>query len=357
MLDENQIEPRKVCIVILNWNTWHDTIECLKSINAMDYSNIDIVIVDNGSTNDSIKHIEAWGLENSLSVFIENDDVDISGGNPKWSRPKTKQHLVILKSRENVGFAKGNNIGSRYALSHDADYILLLNNDTIVSKDCLRKLVHCAESHSKVGCVWPKVLKEDGSIQIYPEKLQENFLDIIKGIHIVSVISNLFSIKRCKEQPFSEKWPEKPIEVPGTAGCCLLLKTELIYQIGLLDENTFLYGEERILSKRIERSDMSIWLEPSATIIHKGKKSIVAIPPAKFWTYCVQSELHFTKAYLNCNIVQILFLKSLRCFSFFIKCFMSRDYRMNIGHFISNYIFWRSKDSGEAQFLSRNPKT
>ncbi|MCE5214153.1 MAG: glycosyltransferase, partial [Methanobacterium sp.] len=105
------METPKVTIVIVNWNGWEDTIECLKSLYHVNYTNFNIIIVDNHSQDDSVKKIKDY-IENKKLILIVND--------------------------ENYGFAEGNNIGIRYAQKNfNPDYILLLNNDTIVDKEFL----------------------------------------------------------------------------------------------------------------------------------------------------------------------------------------------------------------------------
>src|ERR1700709_1176957 len=95
-----KLAPRVSCIIV-NWNSWQDTVECLTSLRACTYPQLDIIVVDNGSTNDSVVRIKA-------------------------SCPD----ILLFESKENLGFSGGNNIGIRYALAMGAEYIWLLNSDT-----------------------------------------------------------------------------------------------------------------------------------------------------------------------------------------------------------------------------------
>src|SRR3989339_346256 len=117
-----------VYILILNWNGKEDTLECLSSLKKIDYPNYKTIVIDNGSTDDSVKII-----------------------NKKY--PKIK----IIENKKNLGYAEGNNVGIRYALKNKADYVLILNNDTIVDKKFLTELVKVGESNEKVGIVGPNV--------------------------------------------------------------------------------------------------------------------------------------------------------------------------------------------------------
>ena len=113
-----------VYIIILNYNNWPDTLKCLQSIKKIDYPNYKIILVDNNSAQ-------------KAEIF----DPDI----------------YIIYNSKNLGFAGGNNIGIKYALENKADYILLLNNDTIVSKDFLTKLVTEANRDLRIGILGPKI--------------------------------------------------------------------------------------------------------------------------------------------------------------------------------------------------------
>lgn len=119
-----------VAIIILNWNGWKDTIECLKSLNNLNYKNYEVIVVDNGSTDNSVEKIKE---------YIEN-------------KPKFK----LIANEKNLGFAGGNNIGIRYALNNEFEYILLLNNDTVVDENFLKPMVELLESSDDIGFVGPK---------------------------------------------------------------------------------------------------------------------------------------------------------------------------------------------------------
>ena len=127
-----------VKIIILNWNGWQDTIECLESIFQISYPNYQIIVVDNGSTDGSAAKIRDWAEGKGI---IENNK------------------LVLIEQRENLGFARGNNVGIRYALDRRvADYILILNNDTVVAPDFLTHLVENLEKCPRAVLAAPQVI-------------------------------------------------------------------------------------------------------------------------------------------------------------------------------------------------------
>lgn len=118
-----------VAIITLNWNGLADTVECLTLLQSVTYPDFKVYVVDNGSDHD-----EAGEIERGFGGFIG-----------------------VVRNPENYGFAKGNNIGIAHALARGADYVLLLNNDTVVKPDFLDVLVDTAQAHN-AGIVGPKIL-------------------------------------------------------------------------------------------------------------------------------------------------------------------------------------------------------
>src|SRR3989338_5520706 len=109
---------RKISIIILNWNGLKDTLACLETVFKIDYPNFDVAVVDNASS------------DGSASVVKERFP---------------QAHFI--QNKENLGFAEGNNVGMRVALENGADYIFILNNDTVVDKDILNAFVRAADEH------------------------------------------------------------------------------------------------------------------------------------------------------------------------------------------------------------------
>ena len=195
------MENPKVAIVIINWNGWEDTVECLESIFQIDYPNYEIIIVDNRSQNDSVKRIK-----------------DYSEG----------KELTIIENEENYGFAGGNNIGIQYALKNfKPKYILLLNNDTVVDKDFLKELINAGEEDTYIGILGPKIYYYDKPDVIWSAGCKISW-KFARGIQIGSgeVDKNQY---------------DDPKKVEYVSGSAFLIKTDVINKIGLMDKNYFLY--------------------------------------------------------------------------------------------------------------------
>ncbi len=221
-----QLQP-KVFIIILNWNGKTDTLACLNSLQKSTYSNQEIIVVDNGSRDDSVEQIKVLYPE-----------------------------VIILETGENLGYAEGNNVGLRYVLGLASDYVFIINNDTIVSENCVVELIDTAIKMPNAGILSPLVMYYDEPDVIWYagtlfDEINYHFSRDADGQHINN---------------FDRKEPYKTIT---GAGCALLIPSKVFSKIGLFHKDYFLYWEEMDLSYRITKSSYDIAVVPSAKIWHK----------------------------------------------------------------------------------------
>ena len=214
----------KVSIILLNWNNPDDTIECLESLKQITYPHYDIIVVDNHSTDDSIIKLES----------IDN--------------------IFIIKNDSNVGFAGGNNVGIEYALKKSADYVLLLNNDTVVDKDFLSNLIKKIQPEKEVGIVGGKIYYYDDPQKIWAA-----------GGGITKFAKRTFQYGENKKDA-GQFNTEK--EVDFISGCCMLVRKEVFEKIGVLDKAYFMYYEDVDFCLRTKKY-FGIKYVPTATIWHK----------------------------------------------------------------------------------------
>ena len=324
----------RVSIIILNWNGWKDTIECLESIFHIDYLNYDVIVVDNGSTDDSVQKIKEYCTgkikvyNNNIKFFEISEEVveKILRKRTLYEKSDINKRLILIKNRNNYGFTGGNNIGIRLALMLGADYILLLNNDCIVKdKDLLKKLIKVAEKSEKIGIVGPRVVSVNGEIQRSCARRFPTFLDFIFVYSFIGeriFKENIFWRKHFYyEYDFSY-----PKEVDIISGSCMLIKRKIFEKIGLLDENTFLYWEEPILGAKLKSLALKTIIEPSAEILHKGGETVRNLNLKSWARYHNRiSELYFIENYTNLNsfkkriIILILMLEALLALIFSLK--------------------------------------
>ncbi len=215
----------KVSIILLNWNGKKDTLECLASLQKLTYPNYEILIVDNGSSDDSIASFQ-----------------------------KEFPSLPIIQTFSNLGYAGGNNVGVDHALERGADYILLLNNDTIVSSDLLDRFLDAAKKQPKGGLFGGKILS-------YKEP---KLIDHLGG-NWNPRIGEFVSIGKGKDITFFTDMQK----VDYVSGCALFIKREVIEKVGKLDPRFFLLWEETDFCYRARTAGFEIWSVPTALVWHK----------------------------------------------------------------------------------------
>ena len=233
----------KIYIIILNWNGKKDTIECLSSLKRVSFSSFQPLVVDNGSMDDSVAAIRA--------AFPE---------------------VPILENRANLGFAGGNNPGIEWALSKNAEWILLLNNDTIVAPDFLTAFMEAAEKQPTAKILGAKIYR-------YSEKTT---IDHLGGFwnpklgEFESFAQNQIDDGRSFETM-------EPVDY--VCGAALLMHRSVPETIGLLESRFFLFWEETDFCMRAKRSGFEVWTAPQAKIWHKVSSSFVGGKPHMhyFW--------------------------------------------------------------------------
>lgn len=218
---------KKVFIILLNYNGVNDTLECVKSLEAINYNNYEIVIVDNCST------------DNSFSILKE-----------KFAN---KHH--VISSGRNGGFAFGNNIGISYALKKGADYVLLINNDTIVEANFLDELVNTMESNEYYGITTGLILNYYNKNLVWYAGGEINW--------------NRFYGYHCYENEDIDKLNLYEREVTFATGCLMLIRREVIDRLGGLPEEYFMYYEDVDYCANIQENRYKICFNPKSVIYHK----------------------------------------------------------------------------------------
>jgi len=266
-------ERTAVAVVILNWNGWRDTIECLESLQHLDYPAFQILVIDNGSTDDSPARIRAW-CEGKLDPGV-NFLRQPPGRKPvvweefPWGMAETGKRLDrdassgaspsdralrIIRASGNLGFAGGCNAGIRFVMKQGFRYIWLLNNDTIVDPGALGALLRTAESHDRVGIVGSKIL----------------FYDFPSVVQSLGNNRILWPAKAVPDAGASEGTHRKVKWVSGTS---FLIRAETLEAIGLFDERFFMYAEDKDLCVRADKRGWGILTALDSIVWHKWASS------------------------------------------------------------------------------------
>lgn len=260
-------EPR-IGIVVLNYRNYRDTVECVRALERLDYPSFEIVIVDNDSRN-------------------ESEDV---------LRETFPGHTVI-QSGANRGYAAGNNVGLRHAMGRGAEYIVILNNDTLVAPDFLTRMTAFGSNNPEAGLLGALIIDEDGRL----DRMSARRIPPLSEIFWNRGPGKWFGVHKGLEargyyQSF-EKFDE-PTEVEIISGSCMVLRTRLLEDVGLLDEATFLFWEEFILAERVRRTSFKTFLLPDVRVTHKGGRSVAGMGVGASRAY-LQSLNHYLKRYRN----------------------------------------------------------
>ncbi len=223
-------EP-KVYIIILNWNGKDDTCESVRSAQKIEYSNYDVIVVDNGSQDGSVETLK-----------------------------KEFPEITIIENNANLGYAEGNNRGIAYAMSKGCDYIFILNNDAIVDPCIIKKFLHVSKERPKAGVFGAKIyyLKEPNKIWF-------------AGGAWVREIA-LFTHVGYDQIEDNSTWSDTR-EIDYACGCALFVKSEVIQKIGVLEHKYFLTWEESDFCYRARRAGFECLLVPSAHVWHKVSAS------------------------------------------------------------------------------------
>lgn len=213
-------------VVVLNWNGRDDTLACLDALEKVADDNVDVVVVDNGSSDDSVSAIKA-----------EFPDIE------------------LVETGENLGFAGGNNAGIERALERGAEWVVLLNNDALVEPDAIRAFRAAAASHPEAGVLGGKLYFSDPPDLIWFAGQRFNTLLGYSG------------------RPAGYRKPDKaeyqePKEIGRAVGALMAVPRSVIEEVGMLDDSLFLYVEDVEWCLRIRSAGHTVRLVPDATAVH-----------------------------------------------------------------------------------------
>jgi len=225
----------RVSIIILNWNGLDDTVECLESLKKITYPDYEVIVVDNAS----------------------------SGNDVEVLRDRYGDYIHLIPNDKNYGFAEGNNIGMRYALDRQSDYVLLLNNDTVVDADFLTELVRVAEGDERIGIAAGKIYFYD-----FPNKLQS------VGGKINWSLGTRRNYGRQEDIGQFDQIAERDF-VYATA---MLIKRAVMERISLLDASFFFGIEEYDYCTRTIRAGFKVVYVPTSKVWHKAGASRRKLP-------------------------------------------------------------------------------
>lgn len=289
----------KVAVIILNYKDWRDTVECLESVLRSNYENYQAIVINNDSLGKSMDYIKAWA-EGRLSVSLAMDNPLPSyppvakplhyvyytreqaekGGDADKERQcecflannstvAMRYPLILIQTGSNLGFAGGNNVGIRYAISQDFDYVFILNDDTVVGQEAISEMVSDALKNLQAGMVAPKIFN-------YYKP------DVVDRLGLFITKSGWAYDRKCHD--------DGPLLCPS--GCAALYSRAVfcatVWNGEYFDEDFFMYCEDSDLGLRAQLKGFRAVLSEKATVFHKGPKSQEGPERTKLNAYYLQ---------------------------------------------------------------------
>ncbi len=259
----------KIGVILLNWNGLNDTAECIDSLDKST-DKLTIYVVDNDSKN------------NEALVLISR-----------------YPHVKVLAQKENLGFCKGNNVGLQEAISDGMEYIVILNNDTLVPANAIAKLTESFTKLSDAGAVSPLILEDPAREKVWFSRA------IWDSRHAQFRLSS-------PGDKFDELMKQDPYPTEFACGCCLLTSAKVLNEVGLLDERYFAYYDEAEWCARLLKHGYHSYVVPASVIYHKVSRAV----PSLVSTYLLTRN---RLLWMNENLS---FRKRLRSFPYLFKEFI-----------------------------------
>lgn len=277
----------RVCIILVNWNGWHDTIECLESLLHLNYPEYKIVVCDNGSSDDSLQEIRTWADYRDVR-YIEYNSTDAEAGGSMAADPE----LTLIRNDENLGFAGGNNVGLRYAMARgDSDYCWLLNNDTVVEPDALTHLATRMQQQPVPGICGSTIL-------LYHNRKR---IQALGGGHYCRWIGLPWHYGRFTRWGGEINHQRVETWMNYVEGASMLVSRQFLDEVGLLSEEYFLYFEEADWALRAG-GRFKLGYAPQSIIYHKvgGSIGTSSNPATMSYTsdyFNIRNRLLFTRRF------------------------------------------------------------
>jgi len=313
------VESPQVCVLLLNWRGWQDTIECLESVFRSSYRNYQVIVCDNHSSDGSWEQLQAWASGRLAFAMAGDSDSDTAPLLPKpvphvtYDRQTAEAggdqeadaaRLILVQTGSNLGFSGGNNVALRYALArNDFSYVWLLNNDTLVTGAALAALVTRLEEQPDTGLC--------GSTLLYyhaPETVQ-----VRGGVAYNRWFATMKPLGEGEsiDLPFDRNRIERVMSYPS--GASMLVTRDFLRSVGLLNEGYFLYYEELDWVTRA-KGRFRLAYSPDSIIYHKHGRSIGTsstdrpFDPADFYIHRnrLRYTYHFFPAGLPTTILRTL---------------------------------------------------
>ena len=298
---------KKVAVIILNWNRAEQTIALINNFLEVEKNiNICFIVVDNKSNDSDRNKLIDYSKTDD---FIILDEDDLSSSNYKTDHTK---YMITLN--DNYGYAKGNNFGLKLAKKLGYELSLVSNNDIIIEAPLIESLILQLEKDKSLALIGPRIIGLEGEQQgpynkptLFDQFWVPFFLPLFIIINKLSSnkISNLLAVK-------NEQYPYRVM------GCFMLIKSDVMDEVGYFDDNTFLYAEELILSEKLLNRGYKSGYYSGSLVKHLHGFSTEDLGNRKKFTLNLNSDLYYFKKYRNYGAIKLLLVKMGRKANFYL---------------------------------------
>lgn len=237
---------KKVWAILVNWNRPNDTLGCVRSLLLnKDGFDLKVLIVDNASSDNSVKMLSR--------AFSKNKEIK------------------MLKSNKNLGFTGGNNLGIKYAIKSGAEYLLIINNDTVTDKNLVKNLLETFDNYPNLGIASPKIYFSPG-FEYHKEYKKSELGKVIWYAGGVIDWDNVYGKNWGVDEVDLGQF-DREKEIDFATGACMMVRKDLIKKIGEFNDKYFAYMEDVEFSQRVKRSGFKIVFNPKAFLWHKVSQS------------------------------------------------------------------------------------
>ena len=319
---------KKVYIILVNYNGWQDTIECLESLYKIDYENYQVLVVDNDSSNNSLEYIKSWADGKTIidekdttiykkyvlpyiekpKEYIEYNYLQALQGGDIELEKKYQNPLILIKSNKNGGFSYGNNIAIKYALKkNDFDSVILLNNDTVIGKDTISEIVKARMNFAENAIYGGRIFYYNDQDLIWYDG--GHFNEWIGRATHINMKKKLHEIKNNDINT-----------VNFITFCYVLIPKFILNKVGLLDESYFMYVEDLDYSYKVWKSGYKLYHIPTSKVWHKVGASSGKDEVSEFSAYwMMRNNIRIRKKIKN----------KIKFFTSFLFFYLSRIYTLS----------------------------
>lgn len=297
------MKSTSIGIVILNYNNYQITLQCLEYLYThYDQNDLNVVIIENGSLNDSLSKIKEFFEVRKFKYSATSQGEKLNTNTSK---------INIISITENIGYARGNNVGINFLYQCEVDYIMILTNDIMLVENIIPQLILAIEKYPDVGLISPLLRKNDKSIDLNCcRKLPTTMQLLLNNLLFLNI--------RYFKQKFRKKYillqnPEllnnELVYCDLTSGSCMLGKTETWRKINGFDEKTYLYYEEDILFHKLKNIGLKMAILPKHYAIHLGGQSTKTMINLSLLEAELASQTYYLKKYKKVNFIILYAIK------------------------------------------------